>query len=182
VIAVVALVACGSGVSLAAASLPSGSVGTSQLRKGAVTTAKLHGGAVTSPKVKDHSIGAVDLAAGAARSNLGSPGPWHALPLVAGWTNFGSGYAEASFRVDQLGRVQLRGTITKASGTPGNESIATLPAGYRPPASQLFPVVTGDPALPGVVSIFSNGDVQRKAGASGEQDYLDLGSITFWTD
>lgn len=44
--------------------VPRNSVGALQLRNGAVTNPKLRGDAVTSGKVKDHSLRAIDFAAG----------------------------------------------------------------------------------------------------------------------
>lgn len=60
---------------------------------------------------------------------------WIAATLAGTWTNFGSGWHTAAYRkID--GVVYLRGLVTGGTGT-----ILTLPAGYRPAATLMFPVV-----------------------------------------
>lgn len=53
--------------------VPRNSIGALQLRNGAVTNAKLRGDAVTSGKVRNHSLRAIDFAAG--QLPAGPPGP-----------------------------------------------------------------------------------------------------------
>ena len=46
------------------------------------------------------------------------------------WTNYGNGYDTAAYRTDQLGKVHLRGLVTKNGALPAkNDVIGTLPAG-----------------------------------------------------
>lgn len=67
--------------------------------------------------------------------------PWTAVPtLQSSWANVASHQA-AQYRVDALGVVHLRGVIdtgTKAATT----LITTLPAGARPPAATILPIVS----------------------------------------
>lgn len=57
------------------------------------------------------------------------------------WVNFGGAYETAGFFKDTLGRVHLKGLVK--DGVIG-AAIFTLPAGYRPPLSQLFAVPSND--------------------------------------
>lgn len=54
------------------------------------------------------------------------------------WTNYGGGYALAGFYSDGVGRVHLRGLIKAGSGAG---TIFSLPAGFRPSATLIFPVL-----------------------------------------
>ena len=53
---------------------------------------------------------------------------WNPIPFVNSWVNYDSGYNPGGYYRDNNGIVHLRGLIK--SGT--NDSICTLPAGYRP--------------------------------------------------
>ncbi len=66
-------------------------------------------------------------------------GLWTALSLRTGWTNFGSGFAPASYRKEG-DVVRLRGDIQYANGN-GNP-MAVLPVGFRPPYAQSWPVIS----------------------------------------
>lgn len=73
---------------------------------------------------------------------LGSSGTtaWTAVTFQNSWANFGAGYASCAYR--KVGdMVQLRGLAT---GGLRDTTIFTLPTGYRPPATLLFPNVNGD--------------------------------------
>lgn len=59
-------------------------------------------------------------------------------PTLAGtWTNLGAGQPDVTYWKDPFGMVHLEGAVTGG----GADTIFTLPAGYRPAAAQLFPVV-----------------------------------------
>jgi Collagen triple helix repeat (20 copies) len=64
VLSTLAFLSAVGGTSYAAATLPSGSVGTPQLRTGAVTSSKLSSDAITSSKVKDGSLLRADFRRG----------------------------------------------------------------------------------------------------------------------
>lgn len=55
---------------------------------------------------------------------------WTALALTGGWLNFGTPFRDAQYRRVN-GEVMLRGSV-KSGGTTSTNSIATLPAGFRP--------------------------------------------------
>jgi hypothetical protein len=63
-------------------------------------------------------------------SALTAPLTWSKLPLMGGWTTYGSGYADPSYTKDSLGIVHLRGLV-KGSPVPGM-LVASLPDGFRP--------------------------------------------------
>lgn len=60
---------------------------------------------------------------------------WIALPYAANWADYGSGYQAGQYSIDQSGWVDLRGLLRKATAPVLNETICTLPAGFRPPAT-----------------------------------------------
>jgi hypothetical protein len=62
-------------------------------------------------------------------NSSGAAETWHAFPFANGWTNSG-GAANLQYRRTALREVQLIGTIH--SPNPFNQTIGTLPAGYRP--------------------------------------------------
>jgi hypothetical protein len=64
------------------------------------------------------------------------PTAWTAVTFLNGWHDFGGGYQTAQYRkVGDI--VYVRGTIAN-SGTPPSVCF-TLPAGFRPLATMMFP-------------------------------------------
>lgn len=105
-------------------------------------------------------------------SSLPTVEGWTAPTLLNGWVNYGSGYSTAGFYIDPFGIVRLRGLVK--SGTP--TTIFTLPAGYRPPDSKLFPSNANN-AL-GTLVINPTGDV---IAAVGSNVSFSLDGVTFRT-
>ncbi len=102
---------------------------------------------------------------------------WTAATLVNSWVNFGSGYNTAAFFKDPIGIVHLRGLIKGGTTTAGT-LLFTLPAGYRPAATEYFNVqaISGSTYVIGRVDVFSNGQVQFQTGAN---TALSLDGLTF---
>lgn len=71
----------------------------------------------------------------------GSPQPeiWHDLTLANSWVNVGGAFQTAQYRAMPDGTVMCRGSITSGTAT----TFATLPAGWRPPATVQFAVGGG---------------------------------------
>jgi hypothetical protein len=69
--------------------------------------------------------------------------PWVALPLINGWTNYGSGYTVAQYR-RLRGVVYLRGLVVGTARTQGH--LATLPAGFRHTGGTQLWWVSADPS------------------------------------
>ena len=103
----------------------------------------------------------------------GAPGPpgvavgttaWVAVPFSAGWSST-AGYAPCMYRLEG-DRVWLRGGCTRSptAFTAGGSSIATFPAGFRPPVG----------ALSFILQVYGGG-VRTDLGADGsfvmQQDY-----------
>jgi hypothetical protein len=74
---------------------------------------------VTSNSININAVGATVGLNGTA------PFEWTNISLAAGWSNVGSPYAPAQYRIQPNGVLQLRGAIT---GGAGNSTIFTLPA------------------------------------------------------
>ena len=85
-----------------------------------------------------------------------------------------------AYRKDQLGRVNLRGLVTRTAGAPMLGAIAVLPAGYRPPAKMLFTVGGGEAQTSARLDVHPDGQVIWFTGPVGEPDYTSLDQIAFW--
>lgn len=107
------------------------------------------------------------------------PTAWVALPFAVNWASSG-GYQPAQYR--RVGDVvQLRGTAARTPVTLVDETVATLPVGFRPPATESY-----------IAQVFGGG-VRMDIGADGRigvlgtyktgtptgYNYLNLSGITF---
>lgn len=103
---------------------------------------------------------------------------WQTPTLTNGWIHYGSDgtgtYNAASYWRDSFGVVHLRGLIK--SGTIAQAAF-TLPAGYRPPARELFLTFSGNPnPIYGRLDIAPNGQVLPWFGGNA---YFSLDGVTF---
>ncbi len=88
---------------------------------------------------------------------------FQAPTLSSDWSNVGSQWATAGFTKDAMGFVHFRGLVKRAvAGT--QTQIFTLPAGYRPAATLVFPVRCGDNTMC-FLQVFQNGNVEYGGGA-----------------
>jgi len=87
---------------------------------------------------------------------------WTAASYSNSWVDFGSGFAGAQYYKDPNGVVHIQGLVK--SGSAGNATIFTLPAGYRPQERLMFAtyVMTGVARL----DINSDGTVVMPTGGS----------------
>lgn len=100
----------------------------------------------------------------AAYTPLSTP-TWMSLPLITNWTGYvqmnpsgnGGNYAPAQY-TKAGGIVQLRGLIQSPVATAAGTVIATLPDGYRPDYTSLFPAMIGGNAA-SYISIDQLGNV-----------------------
>jgi hypothetical protein len=69
--------------------------------------------------------------------------PWYDLVLQNGWVNFGSGFANAQYRLNEIGKLELRGRIKSGSVAIG-ATIATLPTGFRPVYGSSYSINTSN--------------------------------------
>lgn len=103
----------------------------------------------------------------------GSTGAWDGFTFGSGWANYGSGWNNG--QVKKVGDlVFLRGLVYRFSGS--DTTIATLPAGSRPPAGVIFAVDTNSGS--GRVDIDSTGVVTLSSGGAGN---VSLSGIVFST-
>ena len=99
---------------------------------------------------------------------VGDPGE----PAFGGaWTNYGSGFDGAAFYKNPFGHVYLSGLVKSGTG-----AIFNLPAGYRPAASLLFSVHTGEPHTFGRIDVAASGAITQ---ASGNNGYVSLSTVQF---
>ena len=123
---------------------------------------------------------AAGAAASFARSDhVHAPPPLESRIAVLGgvgfansWGNYGAGYSPAAYYKDPHGIVHLEGLI--AGGTVALEAF-TLPAGYRPPATCLFPSFCASGAAR--VDVNTSGDVTVIS--AGSNAFVALDGITF---
>lgn len=95
-------------------------------------------------------------------------------PFQNSWVNFGGSDQTAAFWRDPLGWVHLRGTIK--SGSAINTAAFTLPPGFRPTATEIFPSVSNGAF--GAVSVTAGGVVTPFVGSTA---YVTLSGIHFRT-
>lgn len=95
--------------------------------------------------------------------------------LVNSWVDYGAGLEVSGFWIDAEGVVHLRGGIKNGTTADGT-TLFTLPAGNRPAAAEVFPVVSNK--LPCAISINSAGVVAIE-GAGASTTYLSLSGVTF---
>ena len=103
---------------------------------------------------------------------------WSNAPLNSGWQAFGGGFQIPQYaRIGDL--VYLRGA---AQWVSGGYDVFTLPDGFRPAATLVFPSVTnnGSFAQIGAIAIFSSGVVGW--GGVGGLYLVSLDGIIFGTD
>jgi hypothetical protein len=77
-------------------------------------------------------------------SGTGVVETWHAVPLAAGWTNFGAGHPTAQYRklASPANCIEVIGRTSHAA-VAGTTALSTaLPAGYRPTNAQDVPCAT----------------------------------------
>lgn len=103
-------------------------------------------------------------------SNGTAPFEWTNISLAAGWTNVGSPYAPAQYRIQPNGVLELRGAIT---GGAGNSTIFTLPATVLVDYAQFCPVDFGHAF--GTVFLSAGGVLQwgLASSAAATELYLD---------
>ena len=82
-------------------------------------------------------------------------------PFLNAWVNFDAGWQQAGFWRDVLGFVHLRGLIK--TGTI-NTAAFTLPPGYRPALSEVFPTMSN--AALGRLSVAPDGSVVPEVGSA----------------
>jgi len=191
VISLIALFVALGGTSYAVIKLPARSVGNRELKSNAVTSAKIRAQSVArsdlSPSARVGSRGPRGPAGpSGSTGDVGAPEPWKALPFVSPWSSLGEGYPNAAFRKDQHGRVFLHGVAHKEPGAPVlGDVIAVLPAGYRPSGTCVFSPTTSGSNPAGTDSrlqVLASGEIQWIAGATGDNDFTSLDSVSFWTD
>ena len=179
-LALIALVVAVVGVPTAWA-VARNSIGSPQIKKNAVKNSDLADNSVGSREVIANSLKGSDIR----ESSLSlAAEPWKPLPFLAGWSSYGGLFEVGGYRKDPVtGRVDLRGLVTRSSGTPVSSSvIATLPEGYEPQDLQVFSVTTGEPSAAGRIDISEDGIITWIAGSTGEADFTSLSGLSFWTD
>lgn len=63
---------------------------------------------------------------------------WTGLSYSTNWTNLGFGNSNGQYKKDALGCVVVTGVAAKSTAFVLGETIATLPAGFRPTAAHIF--------------------------------------------
>lgn len=69
--------------------------------------------------------------------------PWIAPTLLNSWVNYGGSFDTAGYYKDEFGIVHIKGVI-KSGTTTASTVLFTLPAGYMPLLTKLFPTISND--------------------------------------
>lgn len=102
--------------------------------------------------------------------------------LNAGWNNFGSGFEDTHYWMDNASQtVHIQGLIQYPTGSPSSGNVIfTLPVGHRPQKILSFTVGTANTAgahTIGMCYIYPNGNVTYENGSY--KYYFQLNGISF---
>jgi hypothetical protein len=127
-----------------------------------------------------------------ARGGLSAPaaplalplGAWSSPTLLNSWVNYGAGQRKAGYKLNAIGKVELRGLVkrTPASTAGFTTPIFILPAGLRPTENE---VLMGHAVLSGVskaVRVDATAGGEVLVGETGVYEYLSLAGIAFYPD
>lgn len=87
---------------------------------------------------------------------------WISATLAGTWANTGGEYAPASYRMDELGNVHLRGSVGGGGVLPA--LVFTLPAGFRPEYRTALPTESNKAF--GVIDVRTDGAVYAYGSAT----------------
>lgn len=94
---------------------------------------------------------------------------WIPLELQNGFTAYGSNYETPSYRINEVGDVQVKGLIRCPENVENTTVIAVLPEGYRPPKSKVYLVSGNSGGAKDVftrVNITSGGNISYMTGGT----------------
>lgn len=95
-----------------------------------------------------------------------------------GFANYNANQNSLGFRMEPGGLVQLHGVIAREAGAPAPGTVIfPLPAGYKPPKTEIRPVATNSGF--GEVRVASSGEVTYQ---SGGVTYLSLDAMAYYAD
>lgn len=95
---------------------------------------------------------------------------WISLTLLNSFTNYGSGWATAAYRKYSSGIVEVRGLVKRTTTPSAATAIGTLPTGFRPTATRMFPVIANGMTGVAIGSIYiaPDGNIAWQSGATSE--------------
>jgi hypothetical protein len=111
--------------------------------------------------------------------------PWRAATAEFWWASsdyedYGGIYQPVEARIDESGRVFLRGLVASDTGSGGTH-LLTLPVGLRPKAYELFVVITSK-TVPGRLDVYTNGQVHLVTpDLDTVGDFVSLSGVSFDT-
>lgn len=100
---------------------------------------------------------------------------WRTPTMTNSWVVYDANYDSPQYRIDETGRVLLKGMIKSGSR---DTAAFTLPAGYRPAKIKTFPVISNN-AL-GRIDIETDGDVIAAKDLIGSNTWLSLEGVGFF--
>lgn len=106
-----------------------------------------------------------------------TPYSWQNLTLYNGWTNWGGSYEDARATIDNIGRVNLQGTVRAGTQT-SNTAIARtsdISSAYLPPKSLHFPA--GSQGTSVFWIWYADGEVTKRGPQS--SDYLGIQALWY---
>lgn len=123
-----------------------------QIKDGTVRGIDVRNDSLTGSDVKNGTLRAADLAPAGPWRDVSSPGQ---VGFKSDWSNTadytGYNWELVGFRKDRDGVVHLRGAAGRPADAASGSTIFTLPAGYRPAASETFVVASMEPGPAGTL-------------------------------
>lgn len=115
---------------------------------------------------------------------------WYGLSYAASWSDYNptGPWQPGQYCIDQLGFVHLRGLVQKTAAYSAGETLATLPAGYRPADNEMFTCYADDSNMSVFVArvdVYPSGAILAATNATpeystpGNMGWLSLSGITF---
>jgi hypothetical protein len=100
---------------------------------------------------------------------------WGEPDYASGYSDYFGGYSTIGYTKTSAGVVMLKGLVKKSSPVVGGETIATLPADYRPNGILIFQTIT-NPNTGSRIDVYPDGRIVVQGGDSG---WISLEGINF---
>lgn len=105
-----------------------------------------------------------------------NPATWTACPMSNSWTTY-TGYPTLAYTKTSTGTVMMSGFFMKTAAPVADETMCTLPSGYRPTKRLIFQAAGGGGAAR--VDVLTTGEVRYETGGGPSPSWVSAGNISF---